>query len=69
MPKQITLIISSDGNVTAVSHGRQGKKCLEDLDLISDLVGESVVVDSSLTDEFNLEAQSNHVQIDQDWAK
>lgn len=69
MVKQITLTIGADGSVNAVAHGRQGKKCVDDLTVISGLVGESVILDSSLTDEYNYQTFDTEIQIDQDWAK
>lgn len=67
MPKQITLTIAADGTVIAESHGRQGKKCTDDLAVISALVGESVILNSSLTDEYNLSTYVSDNQIDQEW--
>lgn len=69
MPKQITLTIAADGSVTAESHGRQGKKCVEDVALISGLVGESVILSSSLTDEYGLPVKNHEIDLDQEWVQ
>lgn len=69
MAKQITLTIAPDGSVSAESHGRQGKKCVDDLAIISGLVGESNIIDSSLTEEFNLSTNIEVIENNQDWAQ
>lgn len=69
MVKQITLSIAADGSVTAKSHGRQGKKCVDDLALITGLVGDATVVSSRLTDEYELPEVNNQFETQQEWVQ
>jgi hypothetical protein len=67
--KRITLKISPDGSVSAEAHGRQGKKCVDDLAIITGLVGNSTILNSSLTEEFNLSTTSETFEAIQDWVQ
>lgn len=52
MTKKIVVTVSADGTISAESTGNAGPACLRDMETITELVDQAVVVGSSLTPEY-----------------